>query len=109
MLHALLEPGDEVIVPGPEWPPTMAIVQTAQGVPVQVPLHEGLGFRWDLDEVERAITPRTKVLYLNSPNNPSGGILTRADSSASRRSRASATCGCCRTKRTRTCSSTAST
>ncbi|MEO8683054.1 MAG: pyridoxal phosphate-dependent aminotransferase [Vicinamibacterales bacterium] len=79
VLHTLLEPGDEVIVPGPEWPPTMAIAQTAQGVPIQVPLHERLGFRWDLDEVERAITPRTKVLYLNSPNNPSGGILTRAD------------------------------
>lgn len=79
VMHALLEPGDEVIVPSPEWPPTMAIVETAHGVPVQVPLHERLGFRWDLDEVERAITPKTKVLYLNSPNNPSGGILTRAD------------------------------
>jgi aspartate aminotransferase len=79
VMHALLEPGDEVIVPSPEWPPTMAIVEMAHGVPVQVPLHERLGFRWDLDEVERAITPKTKVLYLNSPNNPSGGILTRAD------------------------------
>jgi aspartate aminotransferase len=75
----LLEPGDEVIIPSPEWPPTMAIVTAALGEPVQVPLHERLGFRWDLAEVERAITPKTKVLYLNSPNNPSGGILTRAD------------------------------
>lgn len=79
VFQALLEPGDEVIIPSPEWPPTMAIVLAAHGVPVQVPLHERLGFRWDLDEVERAITPKTKVLYLNSPNNPSGGILTRAD------------------------------
>ena len=77
--HALLEPGDEVILPDPQWPPTMAIIQWAGGVPVQVPLHESLAFRWDLDQLERAITPRTKVLYLNSPNNPSGGSLTRAD------------------------------
>ncbi|MGH9383933.1 MAG: pyridoxal phosphate-dependent aminotransferase [Vicinamibacterales bacterium] len=79
VLHALLEPGDEVIVPDPEWPPTMAIVQAAGGVAVAVPLHERLDWRWDLDELERAITPRTRVLYLNSPNNPSGGILTRPD------------------------------
>jgi aspartate aminotransferase len=79
VLHALLEPGDEMIVPDPEWPPTMAIAMAAQARPVQVPLHERLGWRWDLDEVERAITPKTRVLYLNSPNNPSGGILTRAD------------------------------
>jgi len=78
-MHALLEPGDEVIVPDPEWPPTMAIVIAAGGVPVPVPLHEGLGWRWDLDELERAITPKTKALYINSPNNPTGGILTRAD------------------------------
>jgi len=38
-----------------------------------------LRFRWNLDEVERAITPKTRVLYLNSPNNPSGGVLTRDD------------------------------
>jgi aspartate aminotransferase len=78
-MHALLEPGDEVIVPDPEWPPTMAIVIAAGGVPVPVPLHEGLGWRWDLDQLERAITPKTKALYINSPNNPTGGILTRAD------------------------------
>jgi aspartate aminotransferase len=78
-MHALLEPGDEVIVPDPEWPPTMAMVKAAGGTAVPVPLHEGLGWRWDLDELERAITPKTKALYINSPNNPTGGILTRAD------------------------------
>lgn len=79
VMQALLEPGDEVIVPDPEWPPTMAIVIAAHGVPVAVPLREELGWRWDLDEVERAITPKTKVLYINSPNNPTGGLLTRDD------------------------------
>lgn len=78
-MHALLEPGDEVIVPEPEWPPTMAIVMAARGVPVAVPLRESLGWRWDIDEVERAITPKTRALYINSPNNPAGGILTRPD------------------------------
>ena len=79
VMHSIVEDGDEVIIPEPEWPPTAAIVQTAGGRPVQVPLREELGWRWDIADVERAITPKTKVLYLNSPNNPSGGILTRAD------------------------------
>ncbi|MDP1571410.1 MAG: pyridoxal phosphate-dependent aminotransferase [Vicinamibacterales bacterium] len=77
--QGLLEPGDEVIVPDPEWPPTMAMVIAAHAVPVAVPLREALGWRWDLDEMERAITPKTRVIYLNSPNNPTGGVLTRAD------------------------------
>ena len=79
VFQALLEPGDEVIVPDPEWPPTMAMVKAAGGTAVQIPLRENLGWRWNLDEVERAITPKTRILYLNSPNNPSGGVLTRAD------------------------------
>ena len=79
VFHALLEPGDEVIIPEPEWPPTMAMVKAAGGVPVQVPLREELGWRWNIADVEKAITPKTRVLYLNSPNNPSGGVLTRED------------------------------
>jgi aspartate/methionine/tyrosine aminotransferase len=79
IMHALFEPGDEVIVSDPEWPATMAIAVAAQATPVAVPLHEKLGFRWDLEELERAITPRTKAIYVNSPNNPTGGVLTRAD------------------------------
>ncbi len=77
--QTILEPGDEVIIPDPEWPPTMAIVKQAGGVPVQVPLREELGFRWHIADVEKAITPKTRVLYLNSPNNPTGGVLTRSD------------------------------
>ena len=79
VFHALLEPGDEVIIPEPEWPPTMAMVKAAGGVPVQVELREELGWRWNIADVEKAITPKTRVLYLNSPNNPSGGVLTRED------------------------------
>ena len=79
VFHALLEPGDEVIIPEPEWPPTMAMVKAAGGVAVQVPLREEIGWRWNIADVEKAITPKTRVLYLNSPNNPSGGVLTRQD------------------------------
>lgn len=77
--QALLEPGDEVILPDPLWPPAVSNVLAAQGVPVPVPLHERLGWRYDFDELERAITPRTKAIYLNSPGNPTGGVLTRED------------------------------
>jgi aspartate/methionine/tyrosine aminotransferase len=79
VLHALFEPGDELIVPDPEWPPTMAIATAAKAIPVGVPIYENLGWRWDLDELERAITPRTRAIYVNSPNNPTGGVLTRRD------------------------------
>jgi aspartate/methionine/tyrosine aminotransferase len=77
--QSLLEPGDEVIVPDPEWPPAMGNIQLARGTVVPCRLHETLGWRWDLDELESLITPRTKAVYVNSPHNPTGGVLTRAD------------------------------
>jgi aspartate/methionine/tyrosine aminotransferase len=77
--QSLLEPGDEVLVPDPEWPPTAGHVRLARAVPVPCSLHESRGWRYDLDELEAKITPKTRVLYLNSPNNPTGGLLTRAD------------------------------
>jgi aspartate aminotransferase len=77
--QALLEPGDEVILPDPWWPPVHAQVLLARGTPVGCPLREELGWRYDLDELARKITPRTRVIYLNSPHNPTGGMLTRAD------------------------------
>src|SRR5205823_11445259 len=79
LCHALLEPGDEVLVPDPEWPPAVGNVLSAKGVPIAVPLYERNGWRYDLDEIEATITPRTRVLYINSPSNPTGGVLTRAD------------------------------
>lgn len=77
--QALLEPGDEVIVPDPEWPPVVGNTLAAHGIPVACPLHERLGWRYDLDELASKVTPRTRAIYLNSPNNPTGGVLTRAD------------------------------
>jgi aspartate aminotransferase len=77
--QGLLEAGDEVIVPDPEWPPAMGNIRLARGVPVPCPLREHLGWRWDLDELAAAITPKTRAIYVNSPHNPTGGVLTRAD------------------------------
>jgi aspartate aminotransferase len=79
LCQALLEPGDEVIIPDPEWPPAAGNILAAKGVPVGCPLHEARGWRYDLDELESKVTARTRVLYLNSPHNPTGGILTRSD------------------------------
>src|SRR4026208_2408607 len=77
--QALLEPGDEVIVPDPEWPPAAGNVKAAHAVPVPCPLHEHLGWRYDLAELESKITPKTRAIYINSPHNPTGGVLTRDD------------------------------
>ena len=77
--QALLEPGDEVVVPDPEWPPCAGNIKLARGVPVPCPLRESLGWRYDLDELASKITPKTRAIYLNSPHNPTGGVLPRAD------------------------------
>ena len=77
--QALVEPGDEVIVPDPEWPPATLAMQAARASVVRCPLHEPLGWRLDVDELASKIGPRTKGLYLNSPNNPTGGVLALDD------------------------------
>jgi aspartate aminotransferase len=77
--QGLLEPGDEVLVPDPEWPPAQGNVACARAVPVGYPLHESLGWRPDLDEMRSLVTAKTRAIYVNSPHNPTGGMLTRAD------------------------------
>jgi aspartate aminotransferase len=77
--QALLEPGDEVLIPDPEWPPCLGNVKAAQGVPVAYPLHESRGWRPEIAEVASKVTPKTRAIYVNSPNNPTGGVLTRED------------------------------
>ena len=79
MCQALLEPGDEVIIPDPEWPPCAGNILAAHGQPVPCPLHADLAWRYDLRELESKITSRTRAIYINSPHNPTGGVLTRAD------------------------------
>ena len=77
--QSLLEPGDEVVVPDPEWPPCAGNIRLARGVAVPCPLHESRGWRYDLDELASKITPKTRAIYINSPGNPTGGVLTRDD------------------------------
>jgi aspartate aminotransferase len=79
LFQALLSPGDEVIIPDPQWPPAAGIILSARGVVVRCPLHEDLDWRLDVDELATLVTPRTRVIYLNSPQNPTGGVLTRQD------------------------------
>ena len=77
--QGLLDPGDEVLVPDPAWPPAPGNILAARAVPVPYPLHESAGWRPDVDEMRALITPKTRAIYVNSPNNPTGGVLSRAD------------------------------
>ena len=77
--QGLLEPGDEVLVPDPEWPPAQGNIACAHARPVGYPLHESRGWRPDVAEMRGLITDKTRAIYVNSPNNPTGGVLTRAD------------------------------
>jgi aspartate aminotransferase len=78
-LCAILNPGDEVIIPAPYWVSYPSIVRLAGGIPVVVPLAEAGGYRIDPLLLRKAVTPRTRVLLLNSPGNPTGVALTREE------------------------------
>jgi aspartate/methionine/tyrosine aminotransferase len=71
---ALLEPGDEVIYPDPGFPSYKATIGLAGAVPVPVPLVEEQGYDLDLDAFNAALSARTRMVFLNSPSNPTGGI-----------------------------------
>ena len=79
---ALAGPGDEVLYPDPGFPMYESITSFAEAVPVPVPLRESNGFRIDVAELERLITPRSRLLIINSPHNPCGSALTREDCAA---------------------------
>lgn len=78
-LLACIEPGDEVIVPDPGYPAYESLVRFIGAVPKYVHLREETGFRLDLDELQSLVGPKTRLLIINSPQNPTGGILTRGD------------------------------
>ncbi len=76
---ALIDEGDEVIVPDPGYPIYPSVATLAGGIPVSILLRERNDFRLDIDELKSKITPRTKLLVINSPQNPTGGVLSTKD------------------------------
>src|SRR5579884_2345431 len=81
-INVLVDHGDEVIPPVPYWVSFKDIIRYAGGKPVFVETDESQGFRLTPSMVERAITPRTKMIILNSPSNPSGAVMSPEDMSA---------------------------
>ena len=78
-LLACIEPGDEVILPDPGYPAYASQVEFIGAIPKVVTLREETGFRMDLGELESLVTPRTRLLIINTPQNPTGGVLTEED------------------------------
>ncbi|WP_081159313.1 pyridoxal phosphate-dependent aminotransferase [Ensifer aridi] len=79
---ATCNPGDEVVIPSPAWISYADIVRFAGGVPVSVACSQENGFKLSADDLEAAITPRTKWLFLNFPNNPTGAACSRKEMAA---------------------------
>ena len=79
---ALVNPGDEVILPAPYWTSYEHIVRLTGGVPVVVPCAMDAGWKLTPTQLDRAVTKRTKALIFNNPNNPSGAVYTRIELSA---------------------------
>lgn len=76
---AVVSPGDEVIYPDPGFPTYEAMIRVAGGIPVPVPLVEENEFSFDLDAFDRLMNSKTKMIILNSPGNPTGGVMSRED------------------------------
>jgi len=76
---ALLEPGDEVIYPDPGFPIYESMIRFCGATPVPMPLEESRGFSFDVNRFEDLLSDRTKMVVLNSPQNPTGGVIPRED------------------------------
>ncbi len=76
---ALVDPGDEVIVPDPGYPIYESVTRFVGGVPVPIAIRQENDFRLDPDELASLVTDRTKLIVINSPANPTGGVLTAED------------------------------
>jgi len=77
-IMALVGQGDEVIYPNPGFPIYESVINFVGGKPVPIPLRESSEFGFDLDLFEKAVSSRTKLIIINSPENPTGGVLDRA-------------------------------
>ena len=78
-MMALLDPGDEVLYPNPGFPIYESVIRYLDAKPVPLRLDESRDFGLDVDELASRITPRTRMLILNTPANPTGGVIPRAD------------------------------
>jgi len=78
MVVAMLNPGDELLVPSPFWVSYPEQARLIGAVPIAVPTREATGFDLDLERLRAAVTPRTKAIILNSPNNPTGAVFSPA-------------------------------
>jgi aspartate/methionine/tyrosine aminotransferase len=78
-IMACVDPGDEVIYPNPGFPIYESVINFIGATPVPLALKEEKGFRFDIEDLKKLITPKTRMLILNSPQNPTGGILTKDD------------------------------
>lgn len=78
-MMAIIDPGDEVIYPNPGFPIYESVINFLGAKPVPLPLREDKEFRFDVGDLEARITPKTRMVILNTPQNPTGGILTRED------------------------------
>jgi len=78
-MMALLEPGDEVIYPDPGFPSYRAIIETMGAVPVPIGLSEENDFSFDMEQFNAKVNERTRLIIINSPSNPTGGIIPESD------------------------------
>ncbi|MDD6440901.1 MAG: aminotransferase class I/II-fold pyridoxal phosphate-dependent enzyme [bacterium] len=79
MFRAMIDPGDEVLIPQPSYVSYLPCAVMADGVPVVIPLKNENEFKLTAEELEAAITPKSKILVMPFPNNPTGAIMTRDD------------------------------
>lgn len=77
--RSILNPGDEVLIPQPNWTSTAWIIRIAGGNPINVKLRRQNDYRWDIAELRSKVTPNTRAVLINSPQNPTGAVMTRQD------------------------------
>jgi aspartate aminotransferase len=78
-IMASVDPGDEVIYPNPGFPIYESCIELAGGIPIPLVLKEEKGFRFDIEDLKKLVSPKTRMIIINSPQNPTGGILTMDD------------------------------
>jgi aspartate aminotransferase len=82
VFRALLDPGDEVILPSPMWTEIAENIRLGGGVPVRCPLDAEHAMAYTAQNIERCITPATRAIFINTPHNPTGAVIDRAELAA---------------------------